>query len=94
MALKINWLSSFFGSVGRGYALLIPFLLFTGYGLYLILFPEVASKRVVLRRGIENDPAAASSVYRRCRIIGGILLGAAFAALVTVAVSIWLGRLR
>ena len=94
MTLQSNWLFSFFGTVGRGYALCIPLLLFGGYGLYLILFPEVASKRAVWRRGIENDPAEIARVHRRCRIIGGIMLGAVFTALVVIVVSIWLGRMQ
>ena len=92
--MRSNWTLSLFGAVGRGYALFIPLLLFAGYGLYFVIFPEVASRRSIRRRGLENDPDAVARVHRRCRILGGIMLGAAFTALVAIVVSIWLGRLK
>lgn len=87
-------LLSLFGTVGRGYAMCIPLLLVACCGLFLVLFPEIASKSIVRRRGLENDPGAAARVRRRCRIAGAILVGAAFLALAAVVVLIWTDRLQ
>ena len=91
--MRSIWTLSLFGAVGRGYTFFIPLLLFAGYGLYFVLFPEVASRRSVRRRGLENDPDAVARVHLRCRITGGITLVAVFAALVWIVISIWMDRI-
>ena len=89
-----HWLGSVFGLTGRIYLIMIPILLFAGYGVYLLLFPEVASRRLILRRGIDNAQEAAARVHRRCRIIGGVMLCAAIAVLAVIILASWLGRMQ
>ena len=86
-----NWLTSMFGTVGLGFAFCIPLLLVAGVGLFFVLFPEVASKRTLRRRGFEAGDEAAGRVCRRRRILGVILLCAAFVVLVAIVISAWLG---
>ena len=87
----MHWLASVFGTVALGFAICILLLLAAGIGLFLVLFPEVVSKRMLRRRGFETGDEAARRVCRRFRILGVILLCAAFVALVAVVISAWLG---
>ena len=76
-----------------GAAIAVPLFILAGLALFLVVFPEKAAKRRIIRLDAQNDPEETERICGRYKTLGIILFILTFILLLAAVVSAWLGWL-